>query len=56
MATVKFVCSGCDAEAEGTTHLHRRGSIQDVAPDGWIAFDPYTGCCYCPKCWKDIEQ
>jgi len=25
-----------------------------VAPDGWIAFDPYTGCCYCPTCWLGI--
>ena len=23
-------------------------------PDGWVAFDPYTGCCYCPKCWQGI--
>ena len=29
---------------------------QDVAPEGWIAFDPYTGCCYCPACWAEIES
>jgi hypothetical protein len=20
------------------------------APEGWMAFDPYTQCCYCPAC------
>jgi hypothetical protein len=23
-------------------------------PAGWVAFDPYTGCCYCPECWAEI--
>ena len=23
-------------------------------PEGWIAFDPYTGCCYCQDCWASI--
>ena len=30
--------------------------IQDHAPEGWIAFDPYTQCTYCPDCWAGIEQ
>ncbi len=25
--------------------------VQTVAPEGWIAHDPWTGCCYCPTCW-----
>lgn len=29
-------------------------------PEGWMAFDPYTRCCYCPKCvesiWPDPEE
>lgn len=29
---------------------------QDVAPKGWIACDPYTGCCYCPACWASIIE
>ena len=66
--TVHFVCGGCDAEAEGTTWLKRESSPvfgnwvtyrtmepQEVAPEGWIAFDPCTGCCYCPQCWGEIE-
>lgn len=69
--TVKFKCSGCFIETEGTHFLKRQfrsfnetpwgvgtyhyDSPQDVAPEGWIAFDPYTGCCYCPKCWAEIE-
>lgn len=28
---------------------------QDVAPPGWIAFDPYTFATYCPACWESIE-
>lgn len=28
--------------------------VEDVLPDGWVAFDPYTHCCYCPKCWAGI--
>ncbi len=68
--TVKFQCSGCWKEADGTTSLRRRfQSItgksygfgtwhtdipEDVAPEGWVAFDPYTGCCYCPDCWAEI--
>jgi len=70
--TVKFECGGCFKEADGTTFLRRHfdsltgtgygfgrwryDTPQDVAPDGWIAFDPYTGCCYCPDCWADIES
>jgi len=69
--TVKFACDGCGAEAEGTDFLRRHfipikgksyglGKYQydgplDVAPDGWLAFVPRTGCCYCPDCCKEIE-
>lgn len=55
--TVKFSCGGCDATAEGTTFLRRKleqvsvlmarrlpVDVQAVAPEGWVAFDPYTGC------------
>lgn len=28
--------------------------VEDVAPEGWVAFDPYTYCTYCPKCWNEI--
>lgn len=58
--TVRFGCDSCFDEADGTSHLVKRprwpvyASPQDVAPEGWIAFDPYTGCCYCPKCWAEI--
>ena len=29
---------------------------QPDPPDDWVAFDPYTGCCYCPECWKEIIE
>ena len=69
---VKFECGGCFVEADGTAFLRRHfdsingkgygfgayrfDTPQDVAPEGWIAFDPYTGCCYCPECWAGIEN
>jgi hypothetical protein len=30
-------------------------SPADLAPEGWMPFDPYTQCCYCPECWASIE-
>ena len=29
---------------------------EDHAPEGWVVFDPYTLCTYCPDCWKSIED
>ena len=70
--TVNFRCDGCFATTEGTRCLKRKfvsvlgkshgfGSYeydtpQDVAPKGWIAFDSFTGCCYCPECWNEIVK
>lgn len=53
---VTFECNGCDATAEGTARLlQRQRDPATVAPEGWVPFDPYTGVCYCPKCWAEIE-
>jgi hypothetical protein len=30
--------------------------IVAVAPEGWVPFDPFTQCCYCPACWAEICQ
>lgn len=70
MIKVSFSCDGCHVETMGTDFLHSRfngvtgknygfGSweqdgAKDVCPDGWIAFDPYTQCTYCPDCWAEI--
>lgn len=69
--TVTYECSGCDAieTVRGLMQrwdLIRPGAtfdlcqirtptIKTAAPEGWMPFDPYTGCCYCPKCWAWIE-
>lgn len=54
---VKFSCDGCATQANGTGILSRRNQDpQQIAPKGWMAFDPYTGCCYCPMCWGKIEN
>ena len=69
---LEFRCGGCDAVAPATRALqapfisvsgksygigsHQIEPIKNVFPAGWMPFDPYTGCCYCPECWKDIEQ
>lgn len=68
---IQFSCGGCQATAEGTSPIRRRfesfsgrpwglggykvDTIESVTPDGWIAFDPYTQCCYCPTCWAEID-
>jgi len=52
---VVFKCGGCFVEAEGTTYLRREfRTVEDVTPEGWVAFDPYTHCCYCPECWASV--
>lgn len=33
-----------------------RPSIESVAPDGWMVWDPYTQMTYCPACWASIEE
>ena len=68
---VRFTCDGCDAEADATRlpqrHFHSLNgkgygfghwtfdTFDDIAPPGWVPFDPYTGACYCPTCWAEIE-
>ena len=31
-------------------------TVRDVTPEGWVAYDPYTYCTYCPTCWAAIEH
>lgn len=69
MIDLVFTCGGCFAEAPGTGPLRRTferaiptggfgvwkwNRPEDVTPEGWVASDPYTGCCYCPTCWEGI--
>jgi hypothetical protein len=30
--------------------------IESAAPEGWVAFDPFTQCTYCPVCWAAITD
>jgi hypothetical protein len=69
--TITLNCGGCDARAEGTAPLRRNfvsfsgqdhgfgqfrtGTVEDITPEGWMPYDPYTQCTYCPKCWASIE-
>lgn len=68
---VKFDCDGCFKQADSTTwpkrHFdsangkgygfggYRFDGFDDIKPEGWVSFDPYMGCCYCPECWAEIE-
>ncbi len=70
--TIHLSCCGCDATAEGTAPIRRQWvsisggnlhkvqqvppTITDLAPEGWVMFDPYTLVTYCPKCWAEIES
>ena len=70
--TVQFACGGCDNTAIGIAPLtrffssisdrpwgvgsYRYTTARDVVPEGWVAFDPHTGACYCPNCWVGIQQ
>ena len=70
MIKILFECGGCDAKAEGWLKRefvsisgrswgfgsYRETKAQEAAPEGWVAFDPYTGCTYCPECWESIEN
>lgn len=51
---VEFACSGCTAKASGIRLLRANESVQDVAPVGWRAYDPWTWVTYCPSCWTEI--
>ena len=53
---LRFSCDGCFKTVMGTSFLTGRGKVEDVTPEGWIAVDPYTGCTYCPDCWKGILE
>jgi hypothetical protein len=39
----------------GIGSVRPANTIEDVAPEGWIAYDPYTYCTYCPSCWDEIQ-
>lgn len=69
--TVEFQCGGCHEKEPGknfgiikqpleqvSPNFARRlpWNVDEVTPDGWIASDPYTGACYCPSCWWEIEN
>jgi hypothetical protein len=34
--------------------VHEPVKVASLAPEGWVVFDPYTGCTYCPACWVSI--
>lgn len=70
--SVTFECGGCFRKEPGTgfvrnnfrsfsgrSHgfgVYKEMSVTEVAPDGWVVFDPYTQCTYCPDCWASIER
>lgn len=63
--TITYSCGGWRAArwiatapqiCEGGFVTKRAPSIPDLAPEGWMVYDPYTGCTYCPTCWDSIEN
>lgn len=71
-AKLTLHCDGCDATHEigalRKTFLSQNGRGYGfgtwrypdidklVEPTGWVWSDPVTSCCYCPKCWNEIER
>ena len=71
MIDVTFKCGGCDESVTVRNAIRRtfqsfsgggcglgtysENSVADIAPEGWVAFDPYTQVTYCPECWAEIE-
>jgi hypothetical protein len=70
MVDITYRCTGCFAEEtvqdvrplQDAEHGVRFGmvryavpTIELAAPKGWVAWDPYTLCTYCPACWATIE-
>lgn len=54
---VELHCDGCDAVAKGSRPLNAGAvvpSLLAACPDGWVMFDSYTYCTYCPGCWAQI--
>lgn len=65
-----MTCDGCHAETVSEKWLGRHfNSVngkgygfgaweydrpEDIAPEGWVVRDPFTGCTYCPECWVEI--
>lgn len=29
-------------------------TVEDITPDGWVAYDPWTYCTYCPTCYAEV--
>lgn len=69
--TVRFRCDGCEEHVDDVRvpsrfvsvsgrdsgfGCQRQPSVASLAPDGWMPFDPWTGCCYCPECWASIVE
>lgn len=66
-----YRCDECFAEATGDRLARRFVSMsgrgygfghyefddaRTAAPDGWMAYDPYTGCTYCPACAESLRE
>lgn len=66
--TLKLSCGGCFTKVEVGPLRARHESLfggnlcarvvdkpESLTPEGWVMFDPYTHCTYCPKCWAEID-
>ena len=53
----EFMSLSGQSHGIGTYHVKPSidGVVTSAAPEGWMPFDPYTQCTYCPACWALIE-
>ena len=66
--TITLTCDGCGSSVPGgrirrefqsfSGRSHGFGGASNKIkwdhPEGWMPFDPYTYCTYCPDCWREI--
>ena len=55
---VTYKCDNCRAESVPISligHYEYQIAQGCTPPDEWMAYDPYTGCCYCEECAKRLE-
>jgi hypothetical protein len=55
-ASLQKIFVSVSGKTYGLGSYRYKQSPAELAPEGWMPFDPHTQCCYCPECWASIEK